>query len=139
MVDFADPIISIDPIAILQVVVPIVGGIIAGVYYIKKIIHDNEDRKTKVYVEKVKEADYRIRKIRVRYMNKPVEKCNISFNGTKLVWDSTDGQTNFTIVEGGARNATIPDDIFIEDADVIIRSGSKIIKRINFKDLDLGQ
>ena len=100
MVDFADPIISIDPIAILQVVVPIVGGIIAGVYYIKKIIHDNEDRKTKVYVEKVKEADYRIRKIRVRYMNKPVEKCNISFNGTKLVWDSTDGQTNFTIVEG---------------------------------------
>ena len=72
-------------------------------------------------------------------MNKPIEKCNISFKGTKLVWDSTDGQTNFTIVEGSARNATIPDDIFSEDAEVVVRTGNKVIKRVNFKDMDLAQ
>ena len=133
MIDFSDPL------TILQVFVPIAGGIIVAVYYINKMIQDKEDRKIKVHVEKVKEADYRIRKIRVRYVNKPIEKCNISFKGTKLIWDSTDGQTNFTIVEGGARNAMIPDDIFSEDAEVVVRSGNKVIKRVNFKDLDLGQ
>ena len=133
MIDFSDPL------TVLVVFVTIVVGIITSWYYINKIIQDKEDRETKLYVEKVKDADYRIRKIRVRYVNKPIEKCNISFKGTKLIWDSTDGQTNFTIVEGGARNAIIPDDIFTEDAEVIIRSGNKILKRVNFKDLDLGQ
>lgn len=132
MVDFNDPV------SILTVFVPIVVGAIAGTYYITKLRYEQKDRQTKMYVEKIKESDYRIRKIRVRYANKPIERCNISFKGTKLVWDGTDGQTNFTIVEGGARNATIPDDIFTEDAEVIIRSDKKILKRINFKDIDLG-
>ena len=131
MIDFRDPI------TLLQIFVPIIGGIIAAVYYGTKMHHDRKDRQTKMYLEKVKESDYRIRKIRVRYMNKPIEKCNISFKGTKLIWDGTDGQTNFTIVEGGARNAAIPDDIFSEDVEVVVRSGNKVIKRVNFKDLDL--
>ena len=133
MIDFTDPL------TVLAVFVPIIGGIIASWYYINKIIQDRKDRQIKVCVEKVKGNDHRIRQIRVRYMNQPIEKCNISFKGTKLVWDSTDGQTNFTIVEGSARNATIPDDIFSEDAEVVVRTGNKVIKRVNFKDMDLAQ
>ena len=133
MIDFTDPL------TVLAVFVPIIGGIIASWYYINKIIQDRKDRQIKVCVEKVKGNDHRIRQIRVRYMNQPIEKCNISFKGTKLVWDSTDGQTNFTILEGVARNATIPDDIFSEDTEVIVRTGNKVIKRVNFKDMDLAQ
>lgn len=133
MVDFNDPV------SILTVFVPIIVGAIAGTYYITKIRYERSDRQTQVYVEKVKESDYRIRKIRVRYVNKPIERCNVSFNGTKLVWDSTDGNTNFTIVAGSQRNATIPDSIFTEDAEVIVRSDKKVLKRINFKDIDLVQ
>ena len=123
----------------IQIIVAIIAGLVGiglGIYH---FIQSQKDRRIKILAEKVKGNDHRIRQIRVRYMNKPIEKCNISFKGTKLVWDSTDGQTNFTIVEGSARNATIPDDIFSEDAEVVVRTGNKVIKRVNFKDMDLAQ
>ena len=133
MIDFSDPL------TVLAVFVPIIGGIIASVYYIDKITQDRKDRQIKIHVEKVLESDHRIRKIRVRYMNKPIEKCSVSFNGTPLIWDSTEAQFKFTIFEGGQRNATIPDDIFTEDAEIVIKSDEKVLKRINFKDLELGR
>lgn len=114
--------------------VPITTGI-AVILFILRL----KDRKIKIHVEKVLEADHRIRKIRVRYMNKPIEKCNVSFKGTKLMWDGTERQIYFTIFEGSARNATIPDDIFTEDAEVIVKSNNKTLKKMNFKDLELGQ
>lgn len=133
MIDFTDPI------TLLTIFVPIIGGIIASMYSINKLIQDQKDRQIKIHVEKIKEPDHRIRKIRVRYVNKIIEKCNISFNGILLIWDSTESQTNFTIFEGGARNATIPDEIFTENAKIIIRSDKKILKEIDFEDLELGQ
>ena len=120
----------------LPIIVPIITAIVGGLA-IYKFGQGQRDRRIQVHVEKVKGNDHRIRQIRASYVNKRIERCNISFKGVKLVWDSTDGQTNFTIVEGSARNATIPDDIFTDDAEVIVRSGNKVIKRDNFKDIDL--
>ena len=132
MIDFNDPL------TVFAVFVPIVGGIIASIYYVNKLIQDKKDREIKVHVEKVLEADNRIRKIRVRYVNKIIEKCNVSFKGTMLIWDGTQGQIYFTIFEGSQRNATIPDDIFTEDAEIVVKSDNKVLKKVSFKDLELG-
>ena len=118
-----------------QIIAWIVGLIIAAIS-IFKFIQNQKDRQMKVFMEKVKGNDHRIRQIRVRYRNKPIERCNVSFNGILLIWDSTENQHEFTIMEGGARNATIPDEIFTEDAKIVIKSGKKIIKKIHFKDME---
>lgn len=70
-------------------------------------------------------------------MNKPIERCNVSFNGILLVWDSTEDKTEFTIFEGSQRNATIPDDIFTEDAEIVIKSGKKTLKKTTFRKMEL--
>lgn len=125
---------SIDPY--LKVILGFITAI-AGIIAITKFVQNQKDRQIKIHVEKVKGNDHRIRQIRVRYMNKPIERCNISFNGVLLVWDSTEGKTEFTIFEGGARNATIPDDIFTEDADIVIKSGKKSLKKTTFRKIEL--
>lgn len=121
---------------ILQIILGIIGAV-GGSMVIIKFVQNQKDRRIKIHVEKVKGNDHRIRQIRVRYMNKPIERCNVSFNDVLLVWDSTEGKTEFTIFEGGARNATIPDDIFTEDAKVVIKSGKKILKKITFREMEL--
>ena len=127
----------LDPILpYLPFVFGIIGAIGVGIALIK-FIQGQKDRQIKVHVEKVKGNDHRIRQIRVRYMNKVVKRCNISFNETLLIWDGTDGKFEFTIFEGGAKNATIPDNIFTEEAEIIIKSGKKVIEKTTFKEMEL--
>lgn len=125
---------SIDPY--LKVILGIITAVAGGIA-ITKFVQGQKDRQIKIHVEKVKGNDHRIRQIRVRYMNKPIERCNVSFNGILLVWDSTEGKTEFTIFEGSQRNATIPDDIFTEDAEIMIKSGKKILKKTTFRKMEL--
>lgn len=132
MIDFSDPL------SIITVAVPIIGGIIASVYYVNKLIHDKKDRELKIHVIRFYESNNTVRKIRVRYLNKPIERCSVSVRGYNMTWDGAENQVERTIFEGEARNITIPNDIFTEDVEVIVRSGNKILKKTKFKDLELG-
>ena len=127
-----------DPITVIVVFVPIIAVIIASLYYINKFIQDKKDREIKIHVTRFIEPNSNIHKIRARYMNKPIERCNVSFKGTKLFWDGADGKFDFTIFEGVARNLTIPQDIFSENAEVVIKSNNRILLHKKFRELEEG-
>ena len=125
---------SIDPY--LKVILGIITAIAGGIA-ITKFVQGQKDRQIKVHVEKVKGNDHRIRQSRVRYMNKPIERCNVLFNGILLVWNSIEGKTEVTIFEDSQRNATISDDIFTEDAEIVIKSDKKTLKKTTFRKMEL--
>jgi len=118
--------LSIETITII--ILAILGGI--------AIVWKWRDRRTKVDICCFQEPNTEpiLWKIRVGYWNKRIEKCNILFNDTQLFWDKT--QTEYyNIVEGGAGNVTIPREIIMKDAKVIVKSSNKVINKKKFCDI----
>lgn len=75
--------------------------------------------------------DRAVRKIRLFYVTKNIEKCMIFFETMPLLWDGLEAnKTQKTIGEGGGGNVVIPDEIFDEDATItVLFDGQKVVKR----------
>ena len=123
MVDFNDPI------SVLSVVVPIVGGIIAGTYYVNKMIQDRKDRKP--IFGRFQRIGYNDGSwvIFLHSPSRPVYKCNVTFRGKPITLNhSTNYEKSMALGEGGA--FILPSNTLEGDEGVIIiRDGkTKIIK-----------
>jgi DNA-binding PadR family transcriptional regulator len=77
--------------------------------------------------------DRRVRKIRLFYVSRNIERCMILFNSTPLIWDGGE-RTEKTIGKGGGGNVVIPDSIFKEDGIVTVRYDGETVSR-RYKDL----
>ncbi|MEM3160213.1 MAG: hypothetical protein QXJ74_05475 [Nitrososphaera sp.] len=75
--------------------------------------------------------DRGVRKIRLFYVTKNMEKCMIFFETTPLLWDRLKvNRTQKTIGEGGGGNVVIPDEIFDENATVtVLFDGQKVVRK----------
>lgn len=113
-------------------IVSIIGISVGIALGILKFRYMREDRQTKIHVERFKEPNSENWRIRVRYINKIIERCIVSFNDNNLLWDGLNHH-EFTIFEGSARNLSIPNNIFDWNGKVVIRSGNKIIWKKRFK------
>ena len=121
-----------DPLAILAVFVPIIGGIIAGWYYINKIIQDKKDRKPKFEQFKRKKDTVGGWYIYVGAPSKPVRRCSATFKGQKLQLRSKKAYDE-TIPSGGGCNFDMPSDVSNDDDGfVIIRDGKKKLEKERF-------
>jgi hypothetical protein len=76
-------------------------------------------------------SDRDVKKIRLFYVTKNIEKCMIFFETTPLLWDRLKvNRTQKTIGEGGGGNVVIPDTIFDEDATVtVLFDGQKVVRK----------
>ncbi len=88
------------------------------------------------FVERVGQTGQTVRKIRLLHPDKMLEKCRILFNGTPLVWDRVNSTTK-TIEAGGGGNVVVPENIFNESAIVLVESGGDVIRKVNYKDLEM--
>ena len=104
-------------------------AIISGIYYGLKIL----DRRPKVRVGKFPEphTDPPLWKIRIRYSNKPLEECQVLFNGKSLLWDISKKEF-YTIEVNDMKNLTIPMEILDKHGEVIVKSNDRTIKTIRF-------
>ncbi len=77
--------------------------------------------------------------IRILDNNKHIERCSVTFNGTKLPWWDNPNELCYErlIYARGGGNLRIPKGIEKDDAEVIVRDGRTIIKKKKFKDLTL--
>lgn len=65
--------------------------------------------------------DRGVKKIRLFYVSKNIEKCMIFFETTALLWDGLKtNPTQKTIGAGGGGNVVIPEELFTEDAIVTV-------------------
>ncbi len=129
MIDFNDPI------AVLSIIVPIIGGIIASVYYISKILLDRKDRNAKFSkFQRVKErGEWHIM---VHSPSKPIRKCNATFKDQKLSLRGQNGSER-SIALGEGCNFDMPIGISVEDNSfVIIRDDKKIIEKERFNKME---
>lgn len=74
--------------------------------------------------------------IRILHPDKPIQKCNVFFNGELLPWwDKVVPYYEKFIHKGGGGNVRIPVEIEKEGADVDVMDGKKLLKRLKFKDI----
>ncbi len=77
--------------------------------------------------------------IRVLHPNKPIEKCSVSYDGSKLPWwdKLTDPDYEKFIDRMGGGNVRIPKELKNEKAMVIVKDGNKIIRQKRFDKLPI--
>ena len=106
-----------------------VGAIIGGIFTFLKIL----DRRTKVRIGKFPEPNTNLQlwKIRIHYSNKPIEHCQVLFNGKSLLWDITQKEF-YTIEVNDMKNLTIPKEFLDQLGEVIVKSNERTIKTTRF-------
>jgi hypothetical protein len=89
--------IEITTLATLVGIAVAIGGLTVAII---PLIWKWRDRLPRVYVCKFAEPNInpKIWKIRINYWNKPIQNCNVSFDGKSLLWDKTG--TEYYTLEG---------------------------------------
>lgn len=115
-------------------VVGIILGIVTAVLSIWKFRYTHTDRQPKLGIfERFKENGNW--KIRVHSPTKIIEKCNIEFNGKKLIL-SDEKNYNRSIGLGDGDNFNMPKNVSDDDDHfVIVKEGKKTILKEKFKDM----
>jgi hypothetical protein len=123
--------IEITTLATLVGIAVAIGGLTVAVI---PLIWKWRDRRPRVHICKFPEPNTnpQIWKIRINYWNKPIENCNVLFDGRSLLWDKT-GTEYYTFEGLGYRgNLTIPTEILKEDANVVVKSNDKTLSNETF-------
>jgi hypothetical protein len=107
------------------------GGIAESDRLVNSVLNFNRNKKLPFILQRI--IDRGVRKIRLFYVTRNIERCVILFNSTPLVWD-IGKRTERTIGEGGGGNVVIPESIFREDGIVTVRYDGETIAR-KYKDL----
>ena len=124
-----------DPVTVLSVGVPIIGGITASVYYINKLIQDKKDRKP-TFSTFQRKKENSVWFIHLHSPNKPIRKCNIIFKGEQLSLRGEKGYEK-SVPLGGGCNFDMPSDVSKDDDGfVIVREEKKKLEKEKFNKME---
>jgi len=124
----------------IGIIVAIVVGGLAGIYYILRIYKEIRKPPPEFILQRFRESVQKPVKsnwsIRILHPTKLIEKCRVLYDGVRLPWwDKETPYYERTIFKMGGGNVRIPVKIQKEDAEVKILDGKKTLKRIKFKDI----
>jgi len=97
---------------------------------------ENTTYRLETFLERIGQTGNTVRKIRLLHPDKMIERCRILFDGAPLIWDRVNSVTK-TIEPGGGGNVVVPENIFRECGDVVVESAGEVIRKVNYKDLEM--
>lgn len=75
--------------------------------------------------------------IRITHPDRPIERCTVLYNGTKLPWWDRGDEPYYEryFVVGGGGKVRVPVEIEDEGAEVIVMDGRHQLKKMRFRDM----